>query len=674
MDDEFRAEEKTLLDDYQMDQASFDPEPEPEPKPKPLIDISNRKRDLFDDDDDDDEQDKDPADHSGAGLFDKFGDYENDNAHSRDSFEKPMRNHKNSFTSSDALEKNGKSHDNDHTSNARAQSSSFKSDVKDSIKIISTPLGKVSIIYQSNTNNSSKTDGKSKSTDPSNDMNKFRGLINPHNNTNVDNNIDDNNVFKNLNNNNNKTKTNNNNNNNNPNLNNNYTYNLDKISKTNTTYKANNNGNYNNIGAKQIGSGNSDSDNIHGNRTIHRHRQHFHQHHSSHQHNSDTLSRDRSVHDKSKPSPKQITPVLTADGKVALLYRGEQDAAKNQQKIASDKSGSSGSETNLSTHDNANAGKLNYDVVGEVDPKVTEKLLNEKSDNQTSKIIEKLAVIVAAETTTTTARTKLTTFTTPANTEKPILKLFKSDESSSRSAYEDESPILPNINRPPSEVLGIRKNQFTHFRITDLMATATPTLSNQDMMGKPPPMMPKSNDILTFINSFEQSTHNTIGGAGGGGGTGGSNGGQPPNFDYDYYNGNTANNNFNGNPYENPSVEMPSHGFDDSTTISDALAKAEVVNLAIIPAFEDDLHRFHEHQQQQNDFSIENIPYSNIADGDASDDESIHKHRHHRAKDLSALHCAMQVLVAIAALATVFGMLGAYFKQRIMDQLTIMHW
>ncbi|EDX07260.1 GD25591 [Drosophila simulans] len=34
----------------------------------------------------------------------------------------------------------------------------------------------------------------------------------------------------------------------------------------------------------------------------------------------------------------------------------------------------------------------------------------------------------------------------------------------------------------------------------------------------------------------------------------------------------------------------------------------------------------------------------------------------------------MQVMMGVAAVSTVFGMLGTFFKQRILDQLRMMHW
>lgn len=603
-----------------------------------------------DDDDDDDENDKIPADHSGAGgINDKYGDYENDNAQSRNrNYDKPMKQHKNSFSSLSGLDdKLGKKHENDDFDRHPYQTSGggSKADPKDAIKIISTPLGKVSIIYQStnstsNNNNkpSSDIDTKSKIFDAAANLNKFKSLYNNNNNHN---------------------------------------------SKTNRT-----NSNIDDITRQK------------GYTAHHRHNHHFQHYHNQHHNgnhqtgggqdpnvvgsiNIDDPSKIRSnvMSDKTKLLPKQITPVLTADGKVALLYRGAQDSLAGQQLPKLD--------VTKNTADfmpNVNSGsidsKVNYDIVREtetkfhsdVNPPIDKDFNKTNIELPSNKNTEKLAVIVAAETTTTTVRTKLTTFAPVVNTERPILKLFKSDEQSTvRNTNEEENSILPNINRPLSEVLGIKKNQFIQFRIPDLMATATPTPAGTQDVTERTQISNTNGGASGSIDSIENPNESS------------PNNGFVPNFDYDYYGGvgagaAGATNGNNENPQENDnrvdSGGQPSlHGFDDSTTISDVLSKTEVINLAIIPAFEGDLNRFQE--QQQNDVSNDNNPFYNMLDRDENGNEiSVHgrnsKHRQNQIKDLSALHCAMQTLIAIAALATVFGMLGAYYKQRILNQLTVL--
>lgn len=621
-EDKREAETTESVDHIEVDQLYMDDGAVPEEKTPSTEDFHDDESDddaarvgmlrsrtyIPDDEDDDDDDEKSDVQHSGGGGIDKYGDYENDNAQNRDRSDRLYKN-KNSFSSVD-----GKAHENDdfdrHPYQSRDSKSDSKSDSKDAIKIISTPLGKVSIIYQSNTNNSStavnaNSDSKSKIFDNSNqnNMNKFKNF---------------------------------------------YNHNINVGVKPNATNPL---------------------------RTVKNREHHRHNHHHYHQQSSIPVAngadgskgRNNQMNDKTKLLQKQITPVLTADGKVALLYRGAQDTP-NQHKIEVGKNLTDFAPS-INVQESVINGKTNYNVVNENGPKIPDASIDSTIANQTEKLgiknMEKLAVIVASETTTTTIRTKLTTLAPVANTERPVLKLFKSDENTSRNTNEEENSILPNINRPPSEVLGIKKNQFTQFRITDMTATATPTLTSQEITEKTPISygneIPKAVDAFDNANEHDSRGQDTFN----------------PNIDYDY-NGNRESvfNNVPNHLATPPDIGEHSHGFDDSTTISDVLSKAEVVNLAIIPAFEGDLHKFHE--QQQNDVSNDNNPYFNMVDREESGTEAVagkqHKHRHHKIKDLSALHCAMQALVAIAALATVLGMLGAYFKQRILDQLTILHW
>lgn len=611
MDDGAAVDEKsTSTEDFHDDEA--------DDKSKETINLGMLRSRPFipddDDDDDDDDKSNDRIEHSGAGI-DKYGDYENDNVQNRDRSESLYKHSKSSFGAYDGLDKASKIHENSDFERHPFQS---KTDSKDAIKIISTPLGKVSIIYQSNANNN-KTHSNTAATNSNlNNDSKLKTFDNSNQNSM--------NKFKNF-----------------------YSHNV-------------------NTGAKQ---NNTNQHRMIKNREHHRHNHHHHQQQQQQPSlpatsNTDSSLKDRTnqMNDKTKLLQKQITPVLTADGKVALLYRGAQDT-NGQQKIEVSSNLTDFIHSVNSQESSGITGKMNYNIVSESKQAgLSGEIATNQTENITAKTLEKLAIIVAAETTTTTTRTKLTTFAPVVNTERPVLRLFKSDENTSQNTNEEENSILPNINRPPSEVLGIKKNQFTQFRITDLTATATPTLNNQEVTEKTPSSyaneVPKIIDTLENTNKHETHGHDVFG----------------QNLDYDYNSNRDSNFNNVPNHLATPAFDFTHNGAGDSTTISDVLSKAEVVNLAIIPAFEGDLHRFHE--QQQNDVSDDNNPYYNMLDRDENGGETVagkqHKHRHHKIKDLSALHCAMQALVAIAALATVFGMLGAYFKQRILDQLTIMHW
>lgn len=287
---------------------------------------------------------------------------------------------------------------------------------------------------------------------------------------------------------------------------------------------------------------------------------------------------------------RKITPVLTPDGKVALLYRGASGSNTKYEPIQ-----------NLTNNefmtkfqqDNKNSSITNFDA-----------------DEETT---EQQPITVVPDTTTTTISTTTIRF------------------GSIHDPNEEENSILPNINRPLSEVLGIKKNQFTQFRITDRSPTATPSLSSQ-----------KIDMSSTISNRIPEVS----------------------NYDYDYGVGEVENDVlFGGESNKKVVTESPIHHVEDTiqpTTISDVLAKTEVINLAIIPAFDSDLQLIQQQELEQQQHSNHHRKH--------------HRHRHRHMQDLTAIHCAMQAMVAIAAMATIFGMLGAYFKTRILDQITIMHW
>ncbi|XP_059622228.1 uncharacterized protein LOC132265539 [Phlebotomus argentipes] len=236
-----------------------------------------------------------------------------------------------------------------------------------------------------------------------------------------------------------------------------------------------------------------------------------------------------------KPAGR-ITPVLTPDGKVALLYRGASETIKYEPLL-----------------------------------NVTSKFAQPDNKWMPEEATQSNSVVDSA--------TEVTTEATEASEED----------------NDEENFILPSINRPLSEVLGIKKNQFTQFRITE---ATTP--------------MPRS--AVTFRKAV-LTTKAT--------------------YDYDY------------------------EAAEDDTTVGasneidpEILSKTEVVNLAIIPSFSNDIEQYARHDREKHYRSF----------------------RRNRAEELSGIHCAMQAMVAAAALACFFGMLGAYFKTRILDQITIMHW
>lgn len=353
---------------------------------------------------------------------------------------------------------------------------------------------------------------------------------------------------------------------------------------------------------------------------------------------------------------QKITPVLTPDGKVALLYRGASDLSTNNKyepivNVPATKTvdvaatNSSGSSIGIVTAVNT-----------------------PPSVNQTAFVNE--TVIVTTTSKPIPMETTVTEAPSYVNTLPPA-------ESPRRNSNEEENVILPNINRPPSEVLGIKKNQFIQFRITDGVVTDTPPIGGINQASLP---------LDRVIIQPDQIV---------------------PNQEYDYDSSAT---NDNDGPLPNEPIDQQTDRT-TSTKISEILAKTEVVNLAIIPSFDNSMktnrinqikaienHNRQNHAQVEHNNNEENeivfdISSHQIQNGRTdnnnnnnnndnnnnanmlNDKHRLHHHRHpHLAeRDLTAIHCAMQAMVAIAAISTVIGMLGAYIKQRVFDQITSMH-
>lgn len=332
---------------------------------------------------------------------------------------------------------------------------------------------------------------------------------------------------------------------------------------------------------------------------------------------------------------QKITPVLTPDGKVALLYRGASDISTNNkyEPIVNVPSPKTIDENPLQS----NNGTINADN-GMIKSTVNQTLIHE------------------SPVTTDEPREPEV-----ATTKEPIHMHFPLSEPSGRNSNEEENVILPNINRPPSEVLGIKKNQFIQFRITDGVVTATPAISGRsesatDSTPSPPPnrVSIRQDDIV-------------------------------PNFEYDYEsNGESRENDpmaKNDQMPRPPRINDDDIKRSDSKKLSNIFSKTEVVNLAIIPSFDNEAKTNTKSKAVNSDEMVFDINSHQLKNGKTSvenneiNDNRLYHHRHPQLdeRDLSAIHCAMQALVAIAAIATIFGMVGAYFKQRVFDQITSMH-
>ena len=338
---------------------------------------------------------------------------------------------------------------------------------------------------------------------------------------------------------------------------------------------------------------------------------------------------------------QKIQPVLTADGKVALLYRGastNQETFKNKyeplqnktiltQLIDNNVNNSSINHNNITNINNSIYNNSLNNVILEITTTTESDLVDNEDDyseydlpnnnNQNNK------QIITSTITSTRMNFVKDVQGVHANelpvstTMTPTSHTTLSSTLTTTTQKQQENLLL--INRPLSEVLGI-KNRIPNIE------TSTNRMKVEN-----------HNNLLSSLlnNNNNNHRHNM----------------RNRNYDYEsedsLYNSN--NNNaprptLSNNVLDNVDVESNSKSmttlYDD---IDDDNNVPEVINLAIIPAFE---HEIEEKYLRPN--------YDN---------------RYRNMAYLPTIHCAMQVMVGVAAIGTFFGVLGAYFKTRILDQI-----
>lgn len=286
----------------------------------------------------------------------------------------------------------------------------------------------------------------------------------------------------------------------------------------------------------------------------------------------------------SSSSGGKMTPVLTADGKVALLYRGasaeNENVAKKYEPIVNY------TKPAVPVTQAPPPQEPNFDLV---DEDGEEELEQEKKESERELVKPK----ETKEPFQFPGLPFEKDFAFPTNTERHNSVSDRRDPEDSAEhdgammagPYApppppklDDNNFLPILDRPLSELLGLKKHQFTHFRVTEpAPTTAVPQVN---MRGK-----------------------------------------LPSNYDYDF-----------GGDY---------NGVSDQ----EILTKTEVVNLAIVPSVQDHSNSVVQHKGNAN----------------------FRKHRPFRFEDLSNVHCATQFVVGLAALCCIFGMVGAYFRNRFLD-------
>ncbi|XP_054740853.1 probable WRKY transcription factor protein 1 [Anastrepha obliqua] len=373
----------------------------------------------------------------------------------------------------------------------------------------------------------------------------------------------------------------------------------------------------------------------------------------------DALSPDPESSHRLASSHPKITPVLTPDGKVALLYRGDSENSKyepirnlthkfnNKNDFTDNKATASGT-ISKETPDFPNND-------GSEDESADESEDDYDLDNESNN--DRLSTNSRKNNATPTDETQKAAIQNPDTD--------PDDPTAGGGSFiiRPTDSVLPMINRPLSEVLGIKKNQFKQFRIKDNPTTPP----NGESAGDPRSLAGTSIDrtidtttlhFLTKVNLAEYPTSM-----------------KTRNFDFDFSRDNTmldersrhkehqyhqqqqasagsgSSNQLNGGEAGNNNNKL------NTIANEEVLAKTEVVNLAIIPHFDEELERLqrlHENEGRR------------------------HYRQRYRQKpseeELSGIHCIMQAMMGIAAISTVFGMLGTFFKQRILDQIRLMHW
>lgn len=324
-----------------------------------------------------------------------------------------------------------------------------------------------------------------------------------------------------------------------------------------------------------------------------------------------------SVSGRHSTHPK-ITPVLTADGKVALLYRGDSESSKYEPiKNFTDTFNFYDNKTKVDSKINK-YGDSEEDMGWDEDDDGEDIPSSSSSSEINKKVVEEQS-------------------TNNLDIEQ---SLTETPELPSKSESGFDNSVLPMINKPLSEVLGIKKNQFTQFRIKDDEPVTTPASIL-------PPFIFSTGGESKSINHENPSI----------------NLGSLPNSraaaDFDFGRDATMlDTKLNTVVSENEDQGHQIIEEDATIAASDVLAKTEVVNLAIIPHFDEEF----EKQQHGREHELRRLHH-----------RQRHRYRHIN-EDISNIHCIMQAMMGVAAVSTVFGMLGAMFKQKIIDAIRSLHW
>lgn len=335
-------------------------------------------------------------------------------------------------------------------------------------------------------------------------------------------------------------------------------------------------------------------------------------------------------------SNKKILPVLTSDGKIALVVRGDTsryfDESQNNGSGNSINSKKYEPITNLtsiitalnSNNDNNNFNKHNDSI------NVSDTTVELKSIQEQNRLINRLDEFFASVTNkvkhieeeleqklgidldddSNDGHDKIENSDDESFQIDPMTTTTTTMETLIDEEDKDRKDLLL-INRPLSEVLGLPKKTHYHHPHDPMHTTPTeiPYIRQQS----------NENRRTQHTSHKTSSTHRS----------------------------------------ESSSSSTTITSTTSTTTEEFDLESPEKINIAVIPRFDSELEERLFGKSRDNLNRNMNERTNEIPDSSGA---------------ISSIHCAMQVMIAIACACTIFGVLGAYYRNNIANQIRIIHW
>ena len=303
-------------------------------------------------------------------------------------------------------------------------------------------------------------------------------------------------------------------------------------------------------------------------------------------------------------SNKKIMPVLTSDGKIALVVRG--DTSRYFDENQNNGSGNSVSSkkyepitnltsiiTALNSNNDNNVNNKQNDSINLGDSDQT------KTIQEQNRLINRLDEFFASVTNKVkhieeVVEHELGIEMEDADDDEDVLETPTTITTEAPYDEDDHKKNLLQINRPLSEVLGLPKKTHYHHPQDPLHTTSEMPFTR----------FPSTTEIRRINTALKTSTETILTTI------------QPEEFDH----------------------ESP-----------------EVINIAVIPGFDSEMEeRLFGKDKDNINRNLNEVPGTSGA--------------------ISSIHCTMQAMVAVACACTVFGVLGAYYRIEIVNQVRVFYW